>query len=87
MVIEEIAEHLFQRHPVWWEPASVPLVGHQQRSRILFRILIIRMTGRRAGPEPPQTPYLLDDASGSRRPNWLARVVRRALGRRSLDAS
>ncbi len=44
-----VAEQLFQKHPVWWEPASVPLAGHQQCSRILFRILIIRMTGRRTG--------------------------------------
>ena len=29
---------------------SIPLTGHQPRSRILFRILITRMTGRRAGP-------------------------------------
>jgi uncharacterized protein len=34
-----LAERLFQRHPMWWEPASVPLAGHARRSPILFRIL------------------------------------------------
>ena len=43
-----LAQALFQRHPQWWEPASIPLVDHQQRSRILFRIQITHMTGRRA---------------------------------------
>ena len=48
-----LAEQLFQRHPVWWEPAAVPLRDQQPRSRILFRILITRVTGRRAGPATP----------------------------------
>lgn len=51
-----VAEQLFQRHPAWWEPASVPLAGHEQRSRIVFRILIGRMSGRRARPEASETP-------------------------------
>lgn len=53
-----IAEGLFQRHPVWWEPGSVPLDAHRPRPRILFRILVSRMTGRRAGPDTPETFYL-----------------------------
>lgn len=79
-----VAERLFQRHPVWWEPASVSLAGHQPRSPIMFRILITRMTGRRAGPKPPETPYLLTIASDEKRPRWLARVLRRLLGSRAL---
>jgi uncharacterized protein len=43
-----VAERLFQRHPVWWEPASVPLAAHEQRTRIVFRVRIGRVTGRRA---------------------------------------
>ena len=43
-----VAERLFQRHPVWWEPASVPLAAHEQRTRIVFRIRIGRVTGRQA---------------------------------------
>jgi uncharacterized protein len=80
-----VAERLFQRHPVWWEPASVPLAGHQQRSPILFRILISRMTGRRPRPEAPETPYLLDNLSDARRPSRLAHVLRRLLGRQTAD--
>ena len=43
-----VAERLFEKHPVWWQPAAVPLVGHEQRPRIVFRIGIRRVTGRRA---------------------------------------
>lgn len=46
-----IAERLFQRHPMWWEPASVPLPGTKRRPPIVFRIWIRAMTGRRAAPE------------------------------------
>ena len=45
-----VAERLFQRHPAWWEPAAVPLAGHEQRTRIVYRIRIDHMTGRRASP-------------------------------------
>ena len=41
------AERLFQRRPVWWEPASVPLTGREPRVRILFRVLLHGLTGRR----------------------------------------
>lgn len=43
-----IAERLFARHAMWWEPASVPLGTDQRREPIVFRIRIDRMTGRRA---------------------------------------
>jgi nitroimidazol reductase NimA-like FMN-containing flavoprotein (pyridoxamine 5'-phosphate oxidase superfamily) len=46
-----VAERLFARHPVWWEPASVPLVAHEQRARIVFRIRLDRITGRRSAPD------------------------------------
>ena len=42
------AERLFQRRPMWWEPASVPLAGGEQRPRVVFRINLHRLTGRRA---------------------------------------
>ena len=50
-----VAEALFQRHAVWWEPASVSVAGHPPRDRILFRILISRMTGRRGTLEVSET--------------------------------
>ena len=46
-----VAERLFARHPVWWEPAAVPLAAHDQRTRIVFRIRLDRMTGRRSTPD------------------------------------
>ena len=72
-----IAERLFQRHPVWWEPASVPLAGHAQRTRIAFRIVISRMTGRRAGPEAAETRSLATNASAP----GLAGTLRRVWGK------
>jgi len=45
----KVAERLFQRHPMWWEPAAVPLAGQEQRPPIVFRIRIDRVTGRRTG--------------------------------------
>ena len=69
-----IAQSLFQRHPAWWEPASVPLAGHQPQAPILFRIVIRRMTGRRARPEAGEAANL--STSVARSPaTWLTRVV------------
>lgn len=45
--LRRIAERLFQRHPMWWQPSSVPLAGHELRSSVVFRIRIERVTGRR----------------------------------------
>lgn len=74
-----IAQDLFQRHPVWWEPASVPPAGHHRRPLILFRILIVQTTGRRAGPDVPEAPILLGDAADAGRPRGLAHFLRRVL--------
>jgi hypothetical protein len=79
-----VAERLFQRHPMWWEPASVPLDGHERRSPIVYRINIDRLTGRRARSRTVPTS---SGASRPERPGWLARVVRRAFGRESRDTT
>ena len=42
-----VALRLFQRHAMWWEPASVPVTGHPQRPPVVFRFYIASMTGRR----------------------------------------
>jgi nitroimidazol reductase NimA-like FMN-containing flavoprotein (pyridoxamine 5'-phosphate oxidase superfamily) len=42
-----LALQLFERHPMWWQPATVPLAGHEQRAPVAFRIRIDRLTGRR----------------------------------------
>jgi len=76
-----VAEGLFQRHPMWWEPASVSLAAHEPRTPIVFRIRIGRATGRRAEPDTVRTVHVQRNASEARRPRWLARILRRAMGR------
>ena len=76
-----VAERLFQRHPAWWEPASVPLAAHQQRTPIVFRIRIGRMTGRRTAADTVNTSHGRGNASEARRPRWLAQVLCRVVGR------
>jgi len=49
--LRTVAERLFERHPVWWEPASVPLAAHEQRTRIVFRIRVGCKTGRRSASD------------------------------------
>lgn len=46
-----IALRLFQEHPMWWQPASVPLAGHEHRAPVVFRIQISRVTGRRGSDD------------------------------------
>lgn len=57
-----VAERLFGRHPVWWEPASVPLVAHEQRTRIVFRIRVGHITGRRSAPDTVKTTHVRGNA-------------------------
>jgi hypothetical protein len=72
------AESLFQRHPNWWEPATVPLTDQQARRPILFRILISRMTGRRARPQREEEAVDPSNANSEKRHStWLAKVMRR----------
>ena len=76
-----LAERLFQTHPMWWEPGAVPLAAREQRPRIVFRIRIGRMTGRRAEIDRPKTmPDHVVERGGS---HWLTQVLRRALRRRT----
>ena len=44
----QVAERIFQKHPMWWEPALVPVIAHQPRLPVVFRIRMARVTGRRA---------------------------------------
>jgi hypothetical protein len=75
----EVAERLFARHPVWWEPAGVPLAGHEQRPRIVFRIVIGRVTGRRATSDTVDTDHARGHVAEARRPSWPARVLTAAI--------
>ncbi len=57
--VEELrctALRLFQRHAVWWEPASVPLAEQPQRPPVVFRIAMIEVTGRHAERAPQHHP-------------------------------
>ena len=77
-----IAERLFQRRPMWWEPASVPLASHELRIRVVFRILVVSMTGRRAAADSAPAvaaPAISSETGGIRR---LGDVFRRMLRRR-----
>ena len=76
-----VAERLFQRHPMWWEPASVPLAAHEQRTPIVFRIRLGHVTGRRTAPDGLKTAHAGANASKARPPRWLAQVLRRVMGR------
>ena len=71
----QVAERLFQKYPMWWEPATVPLGGHDRRPPIVFRIHVDSVTGRRtiheAAPEDRQ------GAPESKQPRWLTRMWRR----------
>ena len=71
-----VADRLFQRHPMWWEPATVPLGGHERRPPIVFRIHIDSFTGRRTIYEPgPLEREAQPLESGQ--PPWLTRMWRR----------
>ena len=69
----KVAERLFQRHPMWWEPASVPLAAHERRPPVVFRIRISKVTGRRATGEATHVGV---DQLEVRRPAWLTQVLR-----------
>ncbi len=72
----EIAERLFQRHPMWWEPATVPLGDHARRAPIVFRIHIDSVSGRQtAHEESPRSPP--ESSAESDRSPWLTRIWRR----------
>jgi nitroimidazol reductase NimA-like FMN-containing flavoprotein (pyridoxamine 5'-phosphate oxidase superfamily) len=70
------AESLFRRHPIWWEPATVPLAGRQTREPVLFRIRIARMTGRRARLADEDVNQTVSGTVNERRSTRLTRVLR-----------
>jgi len=74
------AERLFQRHPMWWEPAVVPLAPEGPRASIVFRIRIARMTGRRA-TSAAKAMHVGRRRPDVRRPRWLVTFLRRVMGK------
>jgi nitroimidazol reductase NimA-like FMN-containing flavoprotein (pyridoxamine 5'-phosphate oxidase superfamily) len=71
-----VADRLFQRHIMWWEPATVPFDGHERRPPIVFRIHIASFTGRRTIYEPSPREGE-DPLTNSERPRWLTQMWRR----------
>jgi nitroimidazol reductase NimA-like FMN-containing flavoprotein (pyridoxamine 5'-phosphate oxidase superfamily) len=57
------AERLFQTHPMWWEPGTVPLVGGEPRPIVIFCIHLHGLTGRRAVPDGPEREHFIRDDS------------------------
>jgi hypothetical protein len=74
-----IAERLFQRHAMWWEPGGVPVAARAARAPVVFRIHIDRMTGRRATPDAYEP---VDDRSGDPNRRTTGGNVVRAIGQR-----
>jgi uncharacterized protein len=70
-----VAQGLFQKHPMWWEPAAVT-PGGEKRPPIVFRIHIRSVTGRRTIHETSGTD-LQDPTPESARPRWLIQMWRR----------
>ena len=70
------AEKLFQRHAMWWEPASVGVAPAKHRMPVVFRITVDKVTGRYSRPTQ-QAHSVREDAQSKRRANWLARLLGR----------
>jgi nitroimidazol reductase NimA-like FMN-containing flavoprotein (pyridoxamine 5'-phosphate oxidase superfamily) len=67
-----IAQELFQRHPAWWEPAAVPVGADDVRTPIVFRIRIVRVSGRRASSGTTNRTSVSSDGPGvMERGGWL----------------
>jgi uncharacterized protein len=75
----QVAKRLFQKHPMWWEPATLPLAGHERRPPIVFRIHVDSLTGRRTLQEA-RTPERPEPTPESERRRWLPRMWRRLIG-------
>jgi nitroimidazol reductase NimA-like FMN-containing flavoprotein (pyridoxamine 5'-phosphate oxidase superfamily) len=71
----QVAQGLFEKHPMWWEPAAVA-TGGEKRSPIVFRIHIRSVTGRRTSHETSATDHQ-EHAPESEGPRWLIQIWRR----------
>jgi hypothetical protein len=75
-----VAERLFQRHPMWWEPASVPVPGDHHRAPIVFRVRIGRVTGRRASRAAASAADARRNPSEAKA-RWMTGVLERVRGK------
>ena len=76
----QVAQHLFQKHPMWWEPATVT-PGGEKRPPIVFRIHIDSVTGRRTSHETSATDHQ-EHKPVSEEPRRLTQIWRRLRGTR-----
>lgn len=49
--VRKIAEQVFQRRPLWWEPPLAPSRSGKGRTPVVYRIRLDCLTGLRASPE------------------------------------
>jgi len=71
-----VAERLFHKHPMWWEPATVPLGNSARRAPIAFRIHVDGLTGRRTVQEDSRHDRQ-ESARRDSQPVWLIRMWHR----------
>ena len=76
----QVAEGLFQKHPMWWEPAAVT-PGGEKRPPIVFRIHIGSVTGRRTSHETSATGHQ-EHTPKPEGPRWLSQMWRRLYANR-----
>jgi len=75
----QVAQRLFQKHPMWWEPAALAPSG-ERRPSIVFRIHIGSVSGRRTSHEPNHENPQGDPVPEAPRPGWLTEMWRRLRG-------
>ena len=71
----QVAQRLFQKHPMWWEPAAVAPDG-EKRPAIVFRIHIASVTGRRT-IDQTSTGGRQEHTLKPAEPHWLTQLWRR----------
>ena len=77
--LRRAAQRLFQRHPMFWEPAALTPSG-EYRLPIVFRIHISSMTGRRTRDEADQGNSQEKPLPEVTPPGWFAAMRRRLRG-------
>jgi uncharacterized protein len=77
--LRQVAERLFQKHPMFWEPAAIS-PGAERRPAVVFRIHISSMTGRRTRDEAPQESPQEKPQAEPAPPGWFTEMWRRLRG-------
>ena len=75
----QVAQRLFQKHPMWWEPAALS-PGGEKRPAVVFRIHISSVTGRRTRHETDREAPEEQPVPRSAGYGWLTQLWRRLRG-------